>query len=148
MALLVSVEVVCRSFLDFSLLLTEEVTSYLLVAVAFLGMGVALGERMLFRVEFIFYALPSRVRTVLQLLFDILSLAFAVILTWQLGRLVISSYQRDIVAPTILGTPLYLPQSVMAFGLATVVCILVHHIWLDLEAIATKPKGKGRPSDG
>lgn len=147
MALLVSVEVVCRSFLDFSLLLTEEVTSYLLVAVAFLGMGVALGDRMLFRVEFIFDALPARVQAALQLFFDVLSLLFALIMAWQLIRLVITTYERDIVAPTILHTPLYLPQSFMAFGMGTIVLILFHHIWLDLRLIAADA-GDTRPDHG
>lgn len=141
MTLLVSIEVVCRSFLNFSLLLTEEVTSYLLVGVAFLGMGVALGDRMLFRVEFLFDSLPARMQAILQFFFDILSLVFALILTWQLVRLVMNTFQRDIVAPTILQTPLYLPQSFMAFGAATIVLILFHHIWLDLRLIVGEARG-------
>lgn len=142
MALLVSAEVICRSVFSFSLLLTEEVTSYLLVAVAFLGMGVALGERMLFRVEFLYEALPRRAQLVVQLVFDLLSLGFAAILTWQLVRLTISTFERDIVAPTILQTPLYLPQATMAFGMATAVCILVHHVWTGVLAIVPAFGGK------
>jgi TRAP-type C4-dicarboxylate transport system permease small subunit len=117
--------VFCRSVLGFSLLITEELGSYLLVALVFLGMGSALHAGALFRVEFIIHSLPERGRQVVQLVFDLLSLAFAALLSWQMLVLVQGSYERHVQAGTTLATPLYIPQIVMVVGSATLALVLV-----------------------
>lgn len=130
MALLVTAEVICRSMLGFSLLVTEEVAGYMLVAIVFLGMPLALADGKLFRVEFVIHRLAPRPREALKLFFNILSLAFAVILDWQLVRLVVESWERGVLAPTVLATPQYLPQIVMVVGMTGVVMVLVTQIIL------------------
>lgn len=124
MALLITAEVICRSLLGFSLLITEELASYFLVVLVFLGMGTALHDGALFRVEFILHALPDRWRQAMQLLFDLLSLAFAAMLAWQMTVLVEDSYAQHVQAPTTLATPLYIPQIVMVVGSVSLVIVL------------------------
>lgn len=125
MCLLVTAEVICRTFLNFSLLISDEVGGYLLVALVFLGMGCALHDGALFRVEFVLRALPQRGQQALQLVFDILSLGFAALLTWQMYRLVHESYASHVQAATTLATPQYIPQVVMAVGSFTMALVLV-----------------------
>jgi TRAP-type C4-dicarboxylate transport system permease small subunit len=125
MALLIVTEAICRSVFGFSLLISDEVATYLLLSIAFFGMGVALGDDALFRVSFIFDALPHRARQVAVMLFDAMALACVAILTWQIGRMAVSSYERGAVAPTTLATPLYLPQGLMMLGMLSLVLILV-----------------------
>ncbi|MBM6595320.1 TRAP transporter small permease [Microvirga pudoricolor] len=124
MALLIVTEAVCRSLLGFSLLISDEIATYLLLSIAFFGMGVALGDNALFRVSFLFDALPNRGRQVATMLFDAMALVCVAILTWQIGRMAVSSYERGAVAPTTLATPLYLPQGLMMLGMLSLVLIL------------------------
>jgi TRAP-type transport system small permease protein len=144
MVLLIIAEVVCRNVFNFSLQITHEVAGYLLVAVTFLGIGVSLHDRALFRVEFLFSRLPARGQHILQLVFDLLALGFGVILDYQLVRLVVSSYTRGVREATILATPLYIPQIVMPVGVSLMIVVLLAHIWGDLRALYGL-NGAGRP---
>jgi TRAP-type C4-dicarboxylate transport system permease small subunit len=133
MALMVAAEVICRSFLGFSLLIVEEVGGYLLVALVFLGMGLALRDGALFRVEFIINTLSPRYRNILQCIFDGICMAVMAMLCWQLGWQVYESYIRGVRAATTLGTPLYLPQLVMVAGSLSTTLVLLSQL---LEGIA------------
>lgn len=133
MALLICAEVFCRSFLNFSLMFAEEVAGYLLVAIVFLGMPVALSRGALFRVELVLNRLPGEVARWVQLAFNLLSLSVSLILLWQMARLVMDSWVRKIEAPTVLATPLYVPQIFMVLGLLTLVLVLVLHLIQPVE---------------
>lgn len=135
MALLIFTEVVCRNMLGFSLMVTDEIAGYLLVSLVFLGMPVALAKGALFRVELVLNKLRPRPRAWLELVFDLLSMALALVLLWQLCLFVADSWQRGVRAPTVLATPLYLPQSLMVMGMASVACVLMLHIARDLQVI-------------
>ena len=135
MALLICIEVICRGFLGFSLMVTDEIAGYLLVGLVFLGMPVALARGALFRVELVLNRLPRRARAWLELVFNLLSLAFTVVLLVQLWRFVVDSWQRGVRAPTVLATPLYLPQALMVIGTASLACVLVLHVLRDIRGI-------------
>lgn len=128
MALLTTSEVICRAFLGFSLLINDEISGYLLVAISFLGLGVALGEGALFRVGFFYDTLHGTARRVADLIFDILALGVACVLVYQMIDLAWSSYDRGVTAPTMLRTPLYIPQSTMVIGALCLAVILVVRI--------------------
>jgi TRAP-type C4-dicarboxylate transport system permease small subunit len=57
-----------------------------------------------------------------------MSLAASVIVAWQLTRLTLNSWRAEDVAPTPLQTPLWLPQSAMAIGMALLCFTLVRTI--------------------
>jgi TRAP-type C4-dicarboxylate transport system permease small subunit len=133
MALLICAEVICRGFFGFSLMITDEVAGYFLVGLVFLGMPVALAKGALFRVELVLNRLPRIGRAWLELVFNLLSLALTLILLWQLWRFVVDSWQRGVRAPTVLATPLYLPQSLMVIGTATLVLVLLLHVIRDIR---------------
>lgn len=135
MALLICAEVICRSVLGFSLMFTDEIAGYLLVGLVFLGMPVALANGALFRVELVLARVPVRARAWLELLFDLASLAVTLVLLRELWRFVLDSWQRGVRAPTVLATPLYIPQSLMVLGMATLACVLLLHVARDIEAI-------------
>ena len=128
MTLAIAAEVVCRSFLGFSLLVVEELAGYLLVALVFLGMGIATHENSLFRVEFVIKALPPVITEILLVIYRLLCLGFTLILLLQMYRLVVDSYDRGVSAATTLATPLYVPQIVMVIGAGTLALILVAQI--------------------
>lgn len=124
MMILIIAEVVARSFFSTSLQFVDEYASYTLVWVTYLGISVALHDGALFSVGIVADRLSGRVRAALQVAWDMLGLAFSVTLAWQSVRQVMSSYERDMVAPTVVATPLWLPQLVMPIGSALLVLVL------------------------
>ncbi|WP_313311057.1 TRAP transporter small permease [Pulveribacter sp.] len=137
MALLICAEVVCRAFLGFSLMVTDEIAGYLLVALTFLGMPVTMARGALFRVELVLNRLPARLRAWLELGFNLLSLALTLVLLRELWRFAVDSWQRGVRAPTVLATPLYLPQAVMVLGMGALAGVLVVQVVRDVRRIRT-----------
>ncbi len=68
--------------------------------------------------QFVQARLSPRLRALSHLLFDMLSLLFCLVLLWQLTRFVLQSYRSGDVAPTLLATPLWIPQALMPIGIA------------------------------
>ncbi len=135
MMLMITVEVVCRTFFNYSLQFSDEISSYLLVAVTFLGIGISLKEGSLFRVDFLYARFSARLKSLLEFFFSLLSLAFVLLVEYQILRFLMSSIKRGITAPTLLGTPLYLPQLVMPVGLTFVILILLAEIHRSFRAL-------------
>ncbi len=128
LAVFVSIEAILRWSINWSFLVTDEIGGYVMVIVAFFGMAVALHDRALFRVEVLFHKLsPNRQRQA-QVVFDLVSLGFALLLAWQLVALVLRSFDKGIIAPTIMRTPLWIPQAGMALGAVVIVLVLVHQV--------------------
>jgi len=125
MMTLIMAEVIARSFFSVSLQFVDEYASYTLVWVTFLGMSVALHDGALFRVGIIYDRLSPLAQTALQVLWDLLALVFSSVSAWACLRQVLSSYERDLVAPTVIATPLWIPQIVMPIGSALVVLVML-----------------------
>jgi len=135
MMLLITVEVACRNLLNLSLQFADEISGYLLVAVTFLGIGISLKEGSLFRVDFLYARFSARLKAFLEFLFALLSLAFILLTQYQILRFLMSSIKRSITAPTLLATPLYLPQIVMPVGLTFVILVLLVEIRRSFRAL-------------
>jgi len=131
-------ETICALFLIVSIVLiaaeaiarnvfttTDEVCGYLLVALTFLSMSVAEAHGAFHRVELVQTRLSWAGRLITQLVFDLVSLIASALVTWQLWRLTANSWHTEDVAPTPLHTPLWLPQSTMAIGMALLCLALV-----------------------
>jgi len=63
-----------------------------------------------------------------MVVFNLMSLAVAALLDWHLAGLVKESWDRNILAPTVLATPQYLPQLVMVLGMTSVMIVLMVQI--------------------
>jgi TRAP-type C4-dicarboxylate transport system permease small subunit len=122
---LIAAEAIARNLFATSFQITDEVCGYLLVALTFLSMSVAEAHGAFHRVELVQSRLSRTGRLVTQLVFDLVSLVASVLVTWQLCRLTANSWHTDDVAPTPLHTPLWLPQSAMAIGMALLCVALV-----------------------
>jgi len=144
MMILITVEVVSRTFFNYSLQITDEVSSYLLVAVTFLGIGISLREGALFRVDFLYARFSARRKSGLEVLFNILSLGFILLAEYQILRFLVSSIERGITAPTLLATPLYLPQLVMPVGMGFVILVLFAEIRKNFQALRGRVRKEGQ----
>jgi len=127
MALIVA-DVVMRNLFNRSLLVVDELTGYLLVIMTFFGAAYSLRSGAMLRIEFILVSLPARIRALFDVLFDVLALGVTVVVFWQVARFTWSTLDRGMVAPTLLETPLWLPQVMMPLGCL----VLITGILLDL----------------
>lgn len=144
MVLLISAEVVARLF-HYSFQVIDELGGYLLSALTFLSLSVALVGGAYHQVEYFHGSLGPRGKAAADLVFTLLSLAFALALEWQLWRLVTRSYASDVTAPTLLGTPLWIPQSAMLLGAAALIFSLVRVLIANLRALSASRAAGERP---
>jgi TRAP-type C4-dicarboxylate transport system permease small subunit len=128
MIAMIGAEAIARNVFGTSLQVTDEVGGYLLVALTFLSMSVAESHGAFHRVELVQMRLSSSLRIVSQIVFDLMALAASMLVSWQLIRLALNSWRAEDVAPTPLGTPLWLPQTSMGLGMALLCLALMRTI--------------------
>lgn len=129
MAVVVLVEIVTRNLLGFSFQVSDEIGGYIIVGLTFLSLPVCQVRRAYHHVMFLQARLPPRARAALNLLFDLLSLGFCIILVWELSMQVVQTWQSGDVAPTQLATPLWIPQVVMPLGALALGIALLRETW-------------------
>ena len=117
MGFVVILELITRNLFGFSFEMSEELGGYIIVGITFLSLPVCQVYRAYHHVQFIQSRLSPRLRALSHLVFDALSLLFCGVLLWQLTRFVATTYRSGDVAPTLLATPLWIPQAIMPIGM-------------------------------
>jgi TRAP-type C4-dicarboxylate transport system permease small subunit len=148
MLVVVGVDIVTRTLLNFSFEISDELGGYLLVVITFVSLPVCQINDSFHHVELVQSRLSPLGRAISHVIFDLLSLAFCGLLLWQLVRFEISSYRFDDHAPTYLATPLWVPQAVMMLGAAALCFSVVRTLAADvarLRAGAATAEGAGEP---
>jgi TRAP-type C4-dicarboxylate transport system permease small subunit len=135
LAVIVMTEVVTRNVFNFSFQISDEVGGYIVVGLTFLALPVCQARQAYHHVMFVPARLSRRVRDWLNLAFDLLSLAFCLMLIWQLGWQAAQTWQAGDIAPTELATPLWLPQAVMPIGCAALSLVLLRGIGFRLHRL-------------
>jgi TRAP-type C4-dicarboxylate transport system permease small subunit len=125
MMVLITIEVIQRSLFSRSFLFVEEYSGYMVLAVLSLGVGLALQDDALLRVDFIIDRIKAGSRRWLQLFYDICSLVLCTVLAYQFTIFAWRSYERGIFAPTPMMTPIYIPQAIIALGFVLLCIILI-----------------------
>lgn len=135
MAALMLLEVVLRGAFNSTTEHSDELVGYLLVGVSFLSLALCQSRGSFHRVEIVQMRLGPRGRAVSSLVFDVLSFAYVALTGWYFALFVISSYTREALAPTMLATPLWIPESVMVVGAALLLVALGRSIVDDLRRL-------------
>jgi TRAP-type C4-dicarboxylate transport system permease small subunit len=125
MMLVIAVDVFTRAAFGYSWQMSEEIAGYLLVALVFCSLSIAARDGAMLRVDFLFVRLAPRVQQLLDRAYAVLGLAFVGLWTYQLGRLVWSSYTREMVSNSAYPVPLWIPQVAMPVGAALLFVALV-----------------------
>ena len=115
-----------------------EVSVYLMMALAFLGIGHTWAEDGHFRVTLLVDWLPHRAQLAIEFLCTILALLFAIAFMYGAYRLAAFSFQLNFTTPTVLKVPLGLLQGLVFLGGLSLVFALLQ----DLIRIL---RGKLRP---
>jgi TRAP-type C4-dicarboxylate transport system permease small subunit len=148
MLVVVAVDILTRSLLNFSFEISDELGGYLLVVICFVSLPVCQASGSFHRVELVQSRLSPFGRAVSHVIFDLLSLAFCALLLWQLVRFEMSSFRFGDRAPTYLATPLWIPQAAMMLGAAAVCFTMLRTLAADiarLRTAATTDEGAGEP---
>ncbi len=116
MSILIIIEVVGRLFLNFSTLISEEWSSYLLIYLIFFGLANAFKLNGFITVDIVYNQFSQRVRDRLRFYSIILALIFIVIFDYELITFVISTYQKHLKSISFSETPLIIPQIAMPIG--------------------------------
>jgi len=141
LAVCISLDAFLRWSINWSFLVVDELGGYALVCLAFFGISIALYEKALFRVDAFYFWLSDINRKRFQLIFDLISLSFMLLLLWQFVGLVTRSYNKEISALTILRTPIWIPQLLMLFGALTTSLVLMLHIHNDWKQLINRGNG-------
>jgi TRAP-type C4-dicarboxylate transport system permease small subunit len=135
MAVLMLLEVVLRGAFNNTTEHSDELVGYLLVGVSFLSLALCQSRGAFHRVEMVQMRLGVRGKAVSALVFDILSFGYVALTDWYFLQFVMSSYRREAVAPTVLATPLWIPEAVMVVGATLLLIVLGRAIMRDVEEL-------------
>lgn len=130
LVMLVCGEAFLRGAFNYSLGFAEEVTGYFVVMLTFFGAALALRRSALFRVHFLFDRLSPGGRTLVTRAFVAIALIICILLAWKTWDLMLSSLSRGKFSPTVLRTPLWIPQLLMPMGFLVISAFLVEQFLL------------------
>ena len=148
MLVVIGVDIVTRSLFNFSFEISDELGGYMLVVISFVSLPVCQISDSFHHVELVQSRLSPFGRAVSHVIFDVLSLAFCVLLLWQLTKFELASFRLHDRAPTYLATPLWIPQSAMMLGAAALCFSMLRTLAADIARLRTRGKtteGFGEP---
>jgi TRAP-type C4-dicarboxylate transport system permease small subunit len=147
MMLLVTVEVLSRNVFNFSTLIADEMGSYLLVALTFLGLAPTLRDGGFIRVDVYRERTRGGARTLLDTIILLLAVGYTALLDWYLWGLAASSYRLGTTSIQVARTPLWIPQSVMAVGGTLLLAELLARLALVLAGADAEPVAPARATE-
>lgn len=116
LVVMVSVEITVRNLLGYTIGIVDELMGYFLVAIVFLGLGKAIKDGALLRVDvFINMLGPRAVRNV-DRLFAVVGVIVMTLYVRELWVLVYNSFRRGTVSGSAVAIPLWIPQSALVIG--------------------------------
>ena len=132
---LMLLEVVLRGALNSTTEHSDELVGYLLIGISFLSLALCQSRGAFHRVEMVQMRLGPRGKAISALIFDILSFAYIALTDWYFLQFVISSYDREAAAPTMLATPLWIPETAMIVGATLLLIVLGRAIVRDIREL-------------
>ena len=141
MMVLIAAELVLRNVFHVSWESSEEMSSYLLVALTFLSLATCQVYGGYHELLIVKERLSPRARLWLEIAMQALCLACAAVLTWYFMRMVIGDWKSDERSLTALRVPLWLPRLTMPLGTAALCVALVldiRHRYLRLASLPAR----------
>ena len=131
MAMIIHVlaEIVLRSFFMSTTYVLEEMIGYGIAAMSFLGLGYALNEGALIRMNLLLLKLGNtQTRRVVEIICVGAALTFTCIASWYFYVNAVRDFMRGYVSETFSETPLWLPPSIMLVGMIVFVLQLTTYL--------------------
>jgi len=132
---LMLLEVILRGVFNSTTEHSDELVGYLLIGISFLSLALCQSRGAFHRVEVVQMRLGPRGKAISALVFDVLSFAYVALTNWYFLQFVMSSYRREAVAPTVLATPLWIPETTMVVGATLLLIVLGRTIVRDVREL-------------
>jgi TRAP-type C4-dicarboxylate transport system permease small subunit len=116
-AFLVAINVILRYVFNSPWVFVEEYTGYMVIIATFLALAYTLKKGSHVKVEVVVNRLPAKVRSYFDIATTILSLAITGVLLKYALALALSSFKHHSFSQTVMLTPLWIPQILVAVGL-------------------------------
>ena len=122
-------EIVLRSFFQSTTFVLEEMVGYGIAAMSFLGLGYALNEGALIRMNLVLVKLgDTLLRRVFEVVCILAAATFTCIAAWYFFVNSVRDFLRGHVSETLSETPLWLPPSIMLVGMIVFVLQLTAYL--------------------
>ena len=144
MMALVSIEVLARSLVNVSTLIADEMGSYLLVTLTFLGLAPTLRDGGFIRIDVYRRRARGRPLAILDACIVLLAIGYAATLDWYLWGLAANSYRLGTTSIQVARTPLWIPQGIMAVGGTLLLAELLSFLALVLAGAGAEPATPAR----
>jgi TRAP-type C4-dicarboxylate transport system permease small subunit len=116
-AVMVTVDVVSRKLFGVTMSGSDEITGYVFAGATVWAYSFCALQRSNIRIDALYNHLPLRLRALLDVIGLALLLLYMAYLTIQGAEVLVTSYERNSVAVSVLATPLWIPQGVWVAGL-------------------------------
>lgn len=140
MMLVVTYEVISRYLLNSPTTWSDEIASYLLIAIVFLGLAqnLRLGDHI--RIDIITEKVSARVRIWLELFAYVVGLAFSVMLFIGIWIRFYNFWTRNTLSDSPLMTPLWIPMVPVLFGTAIFILAMLAGLVTAAQSVADHPR--------
>ena len=115
-AFFVTYEVIMRYIFGSPTIWVMEISIYVVIAASFLPLGYILVEKGHVKVDVVTSHLSRKAAVSLEIITSVLSLLFCLILDWEGARIAFTSFKSWELSPTLLGIPIFIPQSLIPIG--------------------------------
>ena len=137
MVLLILAEILLRGVFNSTTEHSDELVGYLLVGLSFLSLALCQSRGAFHRVEMVQMRLGPRGQAISALIFDLLSFGYIALTGWYFVLFVMSSYRREAMASTALGTPLWIPETAMVAGAVMLLIVLGKAVVYDVRKLVS-----------
>ncbi len=122
---LIIVEVVCRTFFNFSTFIADEYSGYLMVAAVMAGLGFTLETDSHIKISILTSKLSPEPRRYMELMATLVAISIILFAFYHAVLMAYDTYSYDMLADSISETPLYIPQIMIPVGLLALLLQLV-----------------------
>ncbi|HYR66296.1 MAG TPA: TRAP transporter small permease, partial [Reyranella sp.] len=132
---LILAEILLRGAFNTTTEHSDELVGYFLVGLSFLSLALCQSRGAFHRVELVQARLGPHGQAVSALIFDLLTFGYVALTDWYFLQFVMSSYRREAMASTVLGTPLWIPETAMIVGATMLLIVLGKAIVADVRKL-------------
>lgn len=132
-------EVVSRYFFNAPTYWATEISTYIVIGIVFLPLGLVFERKEHIRIEFLLDMIPSRFKLSINHFSEWISLIFLALSTWQMALYVVSEYRSGVTSWGLLSIPLWIPQSLAFAGLLVFLLATLNQ----MKSRADKKNGPG-----
>lgn len=129
LVVLIMVEIIGRSFFDYSTMLADEYSGYFYLAAIFLGLAYTFNEEGHIRISIVTSRLSSSIKRWVDIFAGVMALSILLFALYYSWHFMAESKEMEMLSEGVSETPLYLTQIPLVVGLALFALALFVFVW-------------------